>query len=268
MDSSKCPKYIFNEIDELSKKIYSSRHVFLFLDYDGTLSPIPRRRIKLERPLSQYTRDLLASLSNSERIRISIVSGRSVETLKQLVGLDNILYIGAHGHVIEGPGIRFIHCMARELSKVINYVLLEIREKIQEVGAVIEDKGVTFSIHYRGVKRENTEIIKSILADIASKYYGLEIKKGKSIFEVLPSTGWNKGRAVEYVLAMLTMSLGHGIPIYVGDDWSDESAFKVVNKGGISVRVGRSCKTRAKYYVRDVGDVEKFLAWLGEAVKK
>jgi hypothetical protein len=67
MGSYRCPGYLFDYIGELSEKISGSRYVFLFLDYDGTLTPIPRRRIKLERPLSQYTRDLLASLSNSGR---------------------------------------------------------------------------------------------------------------------------------------------------------------------------------------------------------
>jgi trehalose 6-phosphate phosphatase len=268
MGSYRCPGYLFDYIGELSEKISGSRYVFLFLDYDGTLSPIPRRRIKLERPLSQYTRDLLASLSSSGRVRISIVSGRSVDTLKRLIGLDDILYVGAHGHIIEGPGIRFTHCIAERLSSVIDKALGEIREKIQIVGAVIEDKEITFSIHYRGVKRENVNIIKSILRDVALRYYGLKIKRGKSIFEVLPDTGWDKGKAVEYVLAMLAMNIGDGLPIYIGDDTSDENAFKAVNMRGISVKVGGSCRTRAKYYVRDVGDVERFLAWLGKIVGK
>ncbi len=268
MGSYGCPGYLFDYIGELFEKISGSRYVFLFLDYDGTLSPIPRRRIKLERPLSQYTRDLLASLSNSERVRISIVSGRSVDTLKRLIGLDNILYIGAHGHIIEGPGIRFTHCIAEKLSSVIGKVREEIRGKIQAMGAVIEDKEITFSIHHRGVKRENVDIIKSILRDVALKYHGLKIKRGKSIFEILPDTGWDKGKAVEYVLAMLTMDLGDGLSIYIGDDSSDENAFKAVNKRGISVRVGSSCRTRARYHVRSVSDVERFLAWLGKIVGK
>jgi len=271
MRSYGCPGYLFDYIGELSERISGSKYVFLFLDYDGTLSPIPRRKIKLERPLSQYTRDLLASLSNSERDRITIVSGRSVDTLKRLIGLDNILYVGAHGHIIEGiegPEIRFTHCIAERLSSVIGKALGDIREKIQAVGAVIEDKGITFSIHYRGVETENVEVIKSILRDVELRYHGVKIKRGKSIFEVLPDTGWDKGKAVEYVLAVLTMNIGDGLPIYIGDDSSDENAFKAVNKKGISVRVGSSCRTKARYYVRNVSDVERFLAWLGKTVGK
>jgi trehalose-phosphatase len=262
MVSGRCARYLFENIDEVANMVKGSRYIFLFLDYDGTLSPIPRRKIVLERSLSPYTKGLLAGLSSSQRIRVSIVSGRSVEALKRMIGLDGIYYIGAHGHVIEGPGIRFSHCVAEEFAGLVRKLLSEIGDKILGLGAVIEDKGTTFSIHYRGIGKREVDMLRSILADISSKYHGLKIKRGKRIFEVLPDTGWDKGKAVGYMIAMLSARLGEGLPIYIGDDVSDESAFKAVSSSGVSIRVGSSCRTNAQYYVKDVNDVEKLLAWL------
>jgi len=263
-----CPSYLFDGIEVLADRLASSKRVFLFLDYDGTLSPIPRRRVELERPLGNELRELLKRISRLDKVVVSIVSGRSVETLKRLVGLEGIYYAGVHGHVVEGPGARLTHCVAESLSHIISSFLHEVAGELSKFGAVIEDKGFSFSVHYRGVRRENVEEIQRILYGAVARLPSIRIRRGKSILEVLPNSGWDKGKAIAYMVSIFTAAGGPGIPIYFGDDYTDESAFRTVNLAqGISVRVGQKCRTNARYYVRGVGDVKSFLEDLETMLK-
>jgi len=262
-----CPRYLFEEVDTLAHRLASSGRVFLFLDYDGTISPIPRRRIKLERPLSSDMRELLKRLSSLDRVVVSIVSGRSVDVLKRLVGLDSIYYVGVHGHVVEGPGMRFTHCIAESLSSVIRIAASEISKEATPLGAVVEDKEISFTVHYRGVGKKGVEEIKKMLRSLEARYPGIVVRRGRSTFEVLPNSGWDKGRAVAYMISALSMARGSGLPVYFGDDYTDESAFKTVNLArGVSVRVGLRCRTNAQYYVNGVEEVRRFLGMVGDLI--
>ncbi|GAY25553.1 trehalose-phosphatase [Desulfurococcaceae archaeon AG1] len=264
-NEKRCPKHLLTiGLKEVLTKVSNSQLVAIFLDYDGTLSPIPRRVTKLERPLSETSRNIIYELSKQNKVRIFIISGRSVESLKRLVGIDSIHYIGVHGHIIRGPDIEYTHNALEGFKSVINDIRGRIIETLSKVeGVVIEDKGVALSIHYRGVDRyRSREILEQVLR-ISSEYYGVKLSKGKKILEVLPNTGWDKGKAIDYVLAILSTKTGLSInriaPIYFGDDKSDENGFKLLRGKGVGVRVGYRCNTNAEYYVDSTDDVVKFL---------
>ena len=264
-NEKRCPKPLLSSgLKEVLARVSSSQLVAIFLDYDGTLSPIPKRVTRLERPLSDTSRKIIYELSRHSKTRIFIISGRTVESLKRLVGIDGIYYIGVHGHIIRGPDIEYIHSALEGFRSVIKDIRDRILEMLSKVeGVVVEDKGVALSIHYRGVDRDRSrEILKQVLR-ISSEYYGVRLSKGKKILEVLPNTGWDKGKAIDYVLAILSAKNGLSInsiaPIYFGDDKSDENGFKLLRGKGIGVRVGYKCNTNAEYYVDNTDDVVRFL---------
>ncbi|MEM2203783.1 MAG: trehalose-phosphatase [Sulfolobales archaeon] len=264
-NEKRCPKHLLSSgLKEVIARVSNSQLVAIFLDYDGTLSPIPRRVTKLERPLSETSRNIIYELSKQNKIRIFIISGRTVESLKRLVGIDNIHYIGVHGHIIRGPDIEYIHSALEGFKNVIKDIRDRIIETLSKVeGVVVEDKGVALSIHYRGVDRDRSREILEQVSRISSEYYGVKLSKGKKILEVLPNTGWDKGKAIDYVLAVLStktgLSTNNMVPIYFGDDKSDENGFKLLRGKGMGVRVGYRCSTNAEYYVDSTDDVVRFL---------
>lgn len=264
---SKCPKHLFSNLEEISSIVDSAYLVALFLDYDGTLSPIPRRGIRLERALSSAARRAIHELLKHQKVKIFIISGRSIESLRRLIDIDNLYYIGVHGHIIRGPDIEYTHSALTGLASIMR----DIRDRVLEIaskrdGIFVEDKCVALSIHLRGVNRERSRDLVSEILRICREYYGVKIVRGKGIVEVLPNTGWDKGRAVEYLLALLSKKTGLGInkitPIYFGDDRSDEEGFKLLRGRGIGVRVGYRCRTKAQYYVNDPAEVIRFLNML------
>ncbi len=263
-----CPKYLFSEeLEAIFNRAIDSRLITIFLDYDGTLSPVPRRKIRLERPLSDSARAIIHELSRHKKVKIFIISGRSIEALRKFIGIDDLYYIGIHGHVIRGPDMIYIHSALEELISVVKRVKNELSGLLSDIeGLVIEDKGAAISIHYRGIGRSRSKEIYEKVSRICSKYYGIVFFRGRSSIEIIPNTGWNKGRAIEYVLATLSMRTGLSasdiMPIYFGDDKSDETGFKLLREKGICVKVGYKCGTKAKYYVNNTEEVIMFLSGL------
>lgn len=267
MSQGRCPKRLFDFLDKILSAIRNTGKILLFLDYDGTLSPIPRRSIVLERPLESSAKDILGRLSRADGVYVFIISGRSVDDLRRFIGLDNIYYIGVHGHVIEGPGIRFSHCVSEEYSHTMRAIRSEIEALAGDLGVVIEDKVTALSIHYRGIGREKISRLSRIAMDLSSRYPEIRVFRGRTSIEVLPNTGWDKGMAVAYVISRLrSMGLESFTPIYFGDDRTDEKGFKVVRGLGFSTRVGYRCGTNAEYYVDGVAEVYSFLSWLSGAL--
>jgi trehalose-phosphatase len=263
----RCPKRIFDFLDKISSAIRNTGKALLFLDYDGTLSPIPRRSIVLERPLDGGARGILERLLRADGVYVFIISGRSIDDLRRFIGLDNIYYIGVHGHVIEGPGIRFSHCVSEEYSHTIRAIRSEIEALAGDLGVVIEDKGIALSIHYRGIGREKISRLSRIAMDLRSRYPEIRVFRGRTSLEVLPNSGWDKGMAVAYVISRLRSGgLESFTPIYFGDDRTDERSFSVVRRLGFSARVGYRCGTNAEYYVDGVGEVYSFLSWLSSVL--
>lgn len=96
--------YLFSKWDKL-KEALVNKHIFLFLDYDGTLTPIvdyPDKAV-----ISEEVRNLLKDLSAKPRCHVGVISGRALNDVKKMVDLEDIVYVGNHGLEIEGPKIKF-----------------------------------------------------------------------------------------------------------------------------------------------------------------
>lgn len=258
--------YIFNVWNDIFRRIRQSKNTLLLCDYDGTLTPIVDSPEMAD--LTEETKNLLVGLVRKSGVKVGIISGRALADIKKRVGIGGIIYAGNHGLEIEGPEMNFIHPLTEELSSIIHLmgtILNRVLSKIS--GVIVEDKGMTLSIHYRQVADDKLPHMNSAFentVDTARKLGKIKITSGKKVHEVRPAIPWNKGNAVQMICDKASRSRKKGdmLPIYLGDDLTDEDAFEVVNDlGGISVLVGEEAQTSsAHYYLNSTSEVNIFLA--------
>lgn len=246
--------------------------VMLFLDYDGTLTPIVERPALAK--LSSEEKELLSDLMALEDVKIAIVSGRSLADLKERVGVKGLLYAGNHGLEFEGPSIRFVHPEALAAKHLMQKAARGLQEAFKEVpGILVEHKVFTISVHYRKLPEEKVPEAKAVFSKILLPYVKSSkviLKEGKKVWEIRPSTRWHKGTLVLWLLArVLARSSKKVLPIYVGDDQTDEDAFKAVRQRGLGVKVieNKDEPTRARYCLDSPKEVFDFLKRLA-AVKR
>jgi trehalose-phosphatase len=217
--------------------------------------------------LSEKTKQILQTLARQSHFTVGIISGRALADLKQKVGISNIIYAGNHGLEIEGPGIGLVNPLAEEMRPVfrlINQVLNKALTPIK--GVRVEDKGLTVSVHYRMVEESKSEEVKSTFERVIATARSLgkvRITSGKKVYEVRPAVDWDKGEAIALLVDKYgkTKTKKELLPIYLGDDQTDEDGFKVIEKhGGISVFVGgETGNSAARYYLRSPAEVEQLL---------
>jgi trehalose 6-phosphate synthase/phosphatase len=244
-------RYVFDYAEKIPKK-----KIFLFLDYDGTITPIvdtPEKAV-----LSRKMRSLIMKLN--ETFPIAIVSGRAIEDIKQRVNIENVIYAGNHGAEIW-DGKKLV--LGRHLSvskQVLKKVVKELKAALSVIeGVVVEDKGVTVSVHYRLVNARNLGKVFDVFWSIMDRYEDMfKITSGKKVFEIRPHGIWNKGDAVQWIWNNFGQKR---TPLYVGDDTTDEDAFKVVKGKGIGICIGKSLE--ADFYLKNQREIRKFLKYIG-----
>jgi trehalose 6-phosphate phosphatase len=249
------PKYLFDEWPKVEFLVSTSVAVCLMLDFDGTLTPIVERPEMAALPLR--TRGLLSILSGKERCSVAIISGRALKDLRRLVDLRNVYYAGNHGLEIEGPHLKFVHPMAKDMAKSIRKISKFLRNNLCEVeGVLIEDKGLTLSVHYRLVPQKEIIRVKNLVGDEVGKWQNLKLTKGKKVLEVRPVMDWNKGKAVEFILKRVEQG---SLPVFIGDDETDQDAFRKI-RSGLSIAVmNEPTQTHASYYLRNTLEVQSLL---------
>ncbi|XP_010529491.1 PREDICTED: probable trehalose-phosphate phosphatase F [Tarenaya hassleriana] len=252
-----------------------SKKIAVFLDYDGTLSPIvddPDRAIMSD-SMRAAVRDV------AKYFYTAIISGRSRDKVFKLVGLTELYYAGSHGMDIMTPVNDHPNCIkstdrqgkevnlfqpAREFIPMINEVFRSLVEKTKGIeGAKVENHKFCASVHYRNVEEKEWPTIAQLVHDLLKQYPRLRLTHGRKVLEVRPVIDWNKGRAVEFLLESLGLSNSDDVlPIYIGDDKTDEDAFKVLREGsrGFGILVSTAPKeSYASYSLRDPSEVKKFL---------
>ncbi len=254
--------HLFGKWDLLEDRL-KGKYLFIFLDYDGTLAPIakdPGSAVTAE-----GTRRALDGLSASPCCKVAVISGRSLEDLKGKLTLKDIIYSGNHGLEIESREVSYIKPVPAAYRKTLERIKDELQKKIAVFkGAFIEDKGVSLSLHFRLVKAKQIPLLKTafhetiILPLVSGK---ITVKAGKKVLEVRPILKWDKGKAVLWLLARqkVFMKNREVLPLYIGDDSTDEDAFKVLEDVGITIFVGRPGSSCAHYYLRNPGEVSELL---------
>jgi len=264
---------------KVAAQLRGARHILLLTDYDGTLTPIVSRPELADLP--EGTRRLLRALVRQRRITVGVISGRALADLKDKVSIGGIIYAGNHGLEIEGPGIRFVNPVAEELRPIIRVISNTLSRVVGTIkGVLIENKGLSLSVHYRLAEeraaREVERVVKRVIgtANAAGK---TRITAGKKVYEVRPAVAWDKGKAIE----LLIKKYGKGdresglLPIYFGDDLTDEDGFRVVEdyENGIAVFVGEPGQHHpdsigASYFLKSPAEVAIFLEMLLEQARK
>ena len=256
--------YLFEHWNGLEKSLARAQTVYLFCDFDGTLARIARRPESAH--LEKKHHKLLESLASNKKFRIAIISGRSILQLKRLVSVDGVYYAGNHGFEISGPKISYINPSAVRRVKLLKAAARELQSALRSIsGVIVEDKGLTVSVHYRMSKPSNRKTVVKLVESVASKHRGLTLTSGKMIVELRPRVKWHKGMAALKLLGALGR---RGNVIFIGDDTTDEDAFQSL-KGNITVRVmHKRVKTSAKYYLRSVSEVWRFIGLLFNATSR
>lgn len=242
------------------------RRFALFLDYDGTLTPIvetPDRAV-----LSSEARRLIADLA--ALVPVAVVSGRDLRDVRKLVGIDSLIYAGSHGYEIEGPGaLRVEHEEAGAALPVLDGAEQGLKAALRDVrGCLVERKRFSIAVHYRLVADEEVPAVENAVNDMAGRHPGLRKTYGKKVFELQPALEWNKGEAILFLLRKLRLDGGDVLPVFIGDDVTDEDAFRALRGRGITVVVREQAgPTAARFTLRDPGEVLRFLQMILEIEK-
>lgn len=248
-------------LDEVEGRLRGHTPV-IFLDYDGTLTPIvddPAEAI-----LDEAMRSAVRRLSN--RCPVAIVSGRDLEDVRSRVGVDGIHYAGSHGFdIVEPDGTR--HRRATEYLPALRRSQEALEEKLEGIeGTWVERKGFAVAVHFRTLADPRDERrVEAAVDEVAESEERLKKTGGKKIFELRPAVDWDKGRAVTWMLDTLIDS-GDPLPLYIGDDVTDEDAFRALGSRGVGIVVmgEDERKTVATYRLADTTEVRRFLEALVE----
>ena len=239
----------------------------VFLDYDGTLTPI------VERPedavLSNEARDLVAGLAR--RCAVAVISGRDLTDVRERVGLEGIYYAGSHGFDIAGPeGIRLESQQGEAFLPALDRAEKELLDRLSDIeGAQVERKRFSIAVHYRRVREPQERIVEKAVDEVGDLHPDLRKSGGKKVYELQPRIDWHKGKALLRLLERMNPDRPDAFPIYIGDDETDENAFKAVGERGIGIVVEeRSRPTAAHYILKNPDEVLRFLKELTMVLKK
>lgn len=254
-------EWLWSQWQHVEEHIRSSEHILLFLDYDGTLTPITPSPERAK--LSASTRSLLRKLSCHSRMTVVLISGRALDELRRLVGLRKPIYVGNHGLEVWREGRRTGFIAPTSFREAVTSSRSRLAGLVTDIpGVILEDKGLSLSLHYRKVPQNQVAHLKAVFRrEVLPLIHsaGLTVLHGKKVFEVRPGHNWTKGHIVLWLVKQTRRrSL---LPIYIGDDRTDEDAFAAL-RGGITIRVGALRRSKAHYYVRDIKEVLVFLQWM------
>jgi trehalose-phosphatase len=255
------PIALLDNLEVIEERIASASRVSLFLDFDGTISGIVVN--PGDAKLDPEIRSILKTLCARWDFDVSIVSGRALADVRERAGLSNVIYAGNHGLEIQSDTIRFREPQAEALRRELRCVLLQLKLALSDTdGVEIEDKALTLSVHFRRVSEHLRDWVRNVTHSTVSRSRSFSCREGKMVLEVRPQITWNKGHAVKWI-AREVLPAG-SVPIYIGDDVTDEDGFAAIPEG-ITIRVGGPTETEAQYLLPDVPAVGQFLTWLNHA---
>jgi trehalose-phosphatase len=187
---------------------------------------------------------------------LSFVSGRQLKVLRNIIGMDQVHYVGLHGAERESGSL----CMSKECVRALSRAKRFVQKQLRGLpGIWMEDKGLSFALHYWKARPATIRAADSALREIVAHALGvLRVLNGNRVWEVMPNEIQGKGVAVRAFMDTLPKNT---LAIYVGDDVTDETAFAALNDQ-ITVKVGRTRGTLAHFYVRDPAEVYRLLSRL------
>ncbi len=252
--------------DEIFRRVGENSPA-IFLDYDGTLTPIVED--PAEAILSAKTRQVIKHLA--KHYSVAIVSGRDLDDIRKLVCIENIAYAGSHGFDIFGPiGSVRSQAQGKQFLPALDRAEKKLRKVLGDIeGVFIERKKFGIAVHYRMVNDNEIIKLEECFDRVASHSPKLQKTAGKKIWELRPDVKWDKGKALLALMEELFADSSKIMPLYIGDDITDEDAFRDIRDHGISIVVGKSRrKTLADYKLRNTEEVREFLESLAALAEK
>src|SRR6266516_2470120 len=255
--------HALGESEALAQRLVGKQPA-VFLDYDGTLTPIRDR--PEDAVISDSMREAVRRLA--ERVPVVVVSGRDRKVVQELMDLDNLIVAGDHGFDIWSPtGGSIQREEGASFEDLLQEVEARLRAELADLsGALVEPKKSSVAAHFRLVPQEQRPRVKEIVDAILSEHpEELKVTPGKMVFEIQPKLDWDKGKAVLYLLKALDLDRDDVVPVYLGDDITDEDAFRALAGRGIDIFVGSAGdpetagRTTADYVLNSIGEVEEFL---------
>jgi trehalose-phosphatase len=245
--------HLFDRWDEIAPRVLSAKEIRLFMDFDGTLlpySPFPDS-VKLSIEIKKVLRRIV----RHRRIHVGIMSGRRRATLQRLVRIPQIEFHGLYGSE-NGNGLAVSRLAAAHLREILDAIETG---SAKMPGIQTEDKGASVAIHFRGAPADSLRKARRFIEEVVSDSQNeLRVIETDSALDVVPSHVQGKGVAIRNLLAGIRHDF---LPIYVGDDISDEPALAELRRG-ITIRVGPALHTEANYRLKDSEEVCEFLTRL------
>jgi trehalose-phosphatase len=235
----------------------AGRAIALFSDYDGTLTPIVARP-----ELAVITDETLAALDRLARIcTVGVISGRDLDDLRSMLPAENLWFAGSHGMDLAAPdGTRHAAAPSSSLS-----LLAEAADAVEHAVAPVpeawvERKRFAVAAHFREVDDDEVPVVAAAFARVAARFPGLRTTTGKRILELRPDIDWDKGRALWWLFGQAGLQRGVVVPIYIGDDVTDEDAFSALGGDGLGIVVDDGDRpTAADFRVSDADEVRRLL---------
>jgi len=253
------------QMEEVQNRAKDKR-LAVFLDYDGTLTPIvesPEQAV-----LSKEMRHTIEELAGY--CTVGVVSGRDLQDVRELVGIDSIYYAGSHGFDIAGPGGEQEEAeQAAEFLPVLDRAETALEGWLHSLpGALVERKKFSIAAHYRKVAEENAGEVERAVDKVLENYPDLRKSSGKKVFELQPRIDWHKGKALLWLLDELELNRADVLPFYIGDDTTDEDGFRALRDRGVTIVVEEGSRSsEAQYKLASPDEVRKFLEKLASMLK-
>lgn len=242
-------EYLFNpESLNVLRSFMYVKSLYAF-DYDGTLAPIVNS--PEDAVLSETVKDQLLRLS--QLVPVAIITGRSVEDVKRFLPFVPSHLIGNHG--IEGlQSEEELQRLRKTCGAWIDILSEYMAPYFLSLGLVLENKIYSLSIHYRN--SPNPVEAERVARAMLRKLPGVRVVEGKMVFNLVPEKAAHKGTALQRIMDDGNFKFG----FFVGDDETDEDVFKLQSPRVLTVRVGASSQSKAKFYIKDQSEIEKLLA--------
>lgn len=194
-------------------------------------------------------------------MHLAIISGRDLADVQDLVAIDGILYAGSHGFDISGPKGHMENQQGRAYLPSLNRAERSLRDKLEDIpGCQVERKHFAIAVHFRRVDEAEIPAVEAAVAEVLALHEDLRKTGGKKIFELRPDIDWDKGKAIAWILQKLELDREDILPFYIGDDLTDEDAFRELQNRGVAILVRDERRpTAAHYALKSPKEVHLFL---------
>lgn len=239
---------------------FGAREPVVCLDFDGTLSPIVNR--PEDATIDEATRAAVRDIAR--HFPVVVLSGRDRLDVEQRVGLDELVYAGSHGFDVAGPGgLRWEYEAASDYLDELDALEAELADSVTGIaGAIVDRKRFAIALHDRLVADADLPVLDAIAAIAAGRHPRLQTHRGKRVLEFRPDVSWHKGEALLWIVDALGRARPRVTVAYLGDDTTDEDAFRTLRGAdvGFGVIVGEEDReTAAQYRLRSPSEASTLL---------